>query len=375
VSANRQFTEEPQNAGWKRQQEREAQERERIRKAVATSELPLPAEIVQAVIYLPDEHSRGILQEHPGFALAERRSSYLTSLSVLELCLADLLSAIDNFEVEATAESSDLFSRINGAPLEAIERRIQKELFSSANAAASLVDHARRVRKCIEIPSYDDQLRASFGTDGLHDFVIGLRVLLHHLHIVEAGWQMRTKYSEGTKSATFMIRKATVLRAIAQFPERFGGEKSGSLLAYVNGTADSIDLRVIFEDYRARIARFHGWLREQLASSSLVALRDYDRCMLEKKNLGVRTWWNMLLGNWLRNWKVPPNPHDHLQKYLTPEQRAEVYKLPRNSKAQVDLVIKYMDTDQAINDNLRKLAYELFERSPPLDSRSTLESA
>jgi len=97
--------------------------------------------------------------------------------------------------------------------------------------------------------------------------------------------------------------------------------------------------------------------------------------MQQKKNLGTRMWWNMLLGNWLRNWKVPPNPHDHLHKYLTPEQLTEVYKRPRSSKAQVDLVISYMDTDKAIDDGLREQAYELFERSPPPESPSLLKSA
>lgn len=365
MTAKSQLTEELWNEHSMRQQEREAQERERIRQAVATSDVPLAPELVRAVIYLPDEHARAILREHPGFALAERRSSYLTSLSIMELSLKDLLNAIANFEQRAIAEGSTLFDRIDSSALEAIEHRIRKELFATANAAASLVDHSRRVQKRLELPGYKDQLRACFGTDGLHDFVIGLRVLLHHLLIVEADWNIQASFSEGTKSATFMISKATLRRAIAQFRKGFGGDKSALLLAYVNAAPDSMDLKVIFEDYRSRVARFHGWLHEQLASDSLVALRDYDRCLQEKRNLGARMWWNMLLGNWLRNWKVPPNPHEHLHKYLTPEQVVEIYKLPRNSKAQVDLVISYIDTDQAIDDGLRKLAYELFERSPP----------
>jgi hypothetical protein len=70
----------------------------------------------------------------------------------------------------------------------------------------------------------------------------------------------------------------------------------------------------------------------------------------------------------LRNWKAPPDPHKHLHKYLTPAQRDEVYKLPRNSSAQVDLVIAYMDPDKAVDDALRAYAYELFERSPPAEA-------
>jgi hypothetical protein len=119
-----------------------------------------------------------------------------------------------------------------------------------------------------------------------------------------------------------------------------------------------------FYPYRPRMTRFHSWFRERLDSDVLIALRDYDRIMLEKKRPGTRTWWHILMGNWLRNWKVPPNPHDHLPRYLTPEQLEAVYKVPRNSKEQVDLVISYIDTDNAIDDALRAEAYELFERSP-----------
>lgn len=364
MTAEPRLTEALWNKLWKEQQERGTQERERIRQAVATSEVPLAPELVQAVIYLPDEHSSAILQGHPGFALAERRSSYLTSLSIMELSLVDLLNAIDNFEQEALAEGSTLFNRIGGAALESTERRIQKELFATANAAASLVDHSRRLQKRINFHGYNDQRRVCFGVDGLHELVIGLRVILHHLHVVPAGWNMQSSFSEGTRSATFKINKETLLHVVEQYPDKFGAENRDALLVYLQAAPSSIDLKAMFEDYRGRAAQFHMWLREQLASNSLLALRDYDRCIQEKKNLGARTWWNMLLGNWLRNWKVPPNPHDHLNKYLTPEQIVEIYKLPRNSRAQVDLVINYVDTDQAIDDELRKLAYELFERSP-----------
>ncbi len=181
---------------------------------------------------------------------------------------------------------------------------------------------------------------------------------------------MQTSF-EGNATASFTINKDDLLRAIDQHPERFSGKKGEPLRAYVNTKSEKIDLTIIFEDYRNRMAKFNTWLCEKLAADTLVALRDYDHCVQEKKNNGTRMWWNMLLGNWLRNWEKPPNPHDHLHKYLTPEQLSEVYMLPRNSKAQVDLVIRYLDTDQAIDEELRKQAYELFERSPPFENKTT----
>lgn len=358
------FTREELNAIMAQQIQREAEYRERVREAVAAAEPPLPDDLVKAVIQLFDSHTRSIMRGHKGAVLAERRSSYQTSLSIMELAYEDLLSAIETFAAEALREDTTLFSRLDPGALEVFERRIQKELFATANAAASLVDHARRVQKILELSNYDSQVAAAFGHDGLHDFVIALRVLLHHLHMVEAGWNKTNSFSDGKKTATFMVHKDAVQRRVDQYSDKFGGNKD-ALRAFVEAAPNNIDLKTTFEEYRARMRVFHAWLNDQLESESLIALRDYDRIMLEKKRLDTRTWWNMLIGNWLRNWKTLPNPHDHLQKYLTPVQLEEVYKLTRNSKEQVDLIIRFVDTDDAIDDGLRKQAYELFERSPP----------
>ncbi|NUQ36033.1 MAG: hypothetical protein HUU29_13960 [Planctomycetaceae bacterium] len=345
------------------QHARDSAHRDGIRQAVATSDVPLPAELAEAVVQLNDKYTREIMRSHPGFALAERRDSYRTSLAIMEQCLEDLLVVLARFENEAVTDASKLFYTNDDSALRRFERTMQKELFACANAAASLVDHARRVDKCHSLPEYQEQRLACFGTDGLHDFVIALRVMLHHLHVVEAGWSMTTSYSEGTKTATFKLCKATVQRVIAASPERFMRPSDEAMLAYVDAASKSIDLREIFLDYRARIAKFHGWMKRELASDSLVALRDYDRILQEKVNADHRMQWKALMGNWLR-WKVPPNPHNHLAKYLTPKQLEQVYALPRNSKEQVDLVIRFMDKEGAIDEALRKQAYELFERSP-----------
>jgi hypothetical protein len=352
------------NALWRQQEEVESQRRERLRQAVAASSVPLPPELAHAVINLNDKYTRAILRGHAGFTLAERRDSYLTSLAVMEQCLDDLLAAICVFENAALAEDPTLFHRQDDAELRRFERRIQKELFATANAAASLVDHARRVDKCHALPDYQAKCVECFGTDGLHDFVIALRVMLHHLHMVEAGWNMTTGFSEGTKTATFKISKQAVLRVIEANPDRFKRPAEAAMRAYVDAAEDSIDLRAVFCDYRARMARFHAWLKAELESETMVALRDHDALIQRKVNADQLMFWKAMLGNWL-NWKTPPDPHKHLPRYLSKAELEEVYKRPRNSKEQVDLVIRFMDKHNAVDDALRQQAYQLFERSPP----------
>ena len=65
------FTEELWNELRSHQQEREAQERERIRQAIATSGVPLPPELVRAVIHAAEEEPRdAYVVEHAAWQLA-----------------------------------------------------------------------------------------------------------------------------------------------------------------------------------------------------------------------------------------------------------------------------------------------------------------
>jgi hypothetical protein len=197
------FTQEQIELIWQQQKLREADERERVRQAVKTSDAPLSEDLAAAVIayFVTDMHE--IMRGHAGYPFAERRNSYRTSLSIMERCLHDLLTAIDRFE--AAALSDDFFGPGRVDKAKTFESEIQKELFATANAAVSLVDHARRVIKLHSLPDYEARRLEAFGSDGLHEFVTALRVLLHHLHVVDAGWNISQSFSKGTKSATFVL--------------------------------------------------------------------------------------------------------------------------------------------------------------------------
>jgi hypothetical protein len=242
------------------------------------------------------------------------------------------------FETAALSEESGYFDPGGESESGRTDRRIQKKLFATANAAASLVDYARRVHKLHPLPDYDAMRTECFGADGLHEFVIGLRVALHHLHALEAGSRIVYSFSEGTNSATFVIGKAVLVRILDAYADRFGSGRK-LMQDYINTSSDQIDLRAVFLNYRARVARVHGWMGRELESDALVALRDYDSLIRRKINADKLMFWKAMMGNWLRNWKTPPHPHKHLSRYLTPAQLDEVYKLPHNSKQQVDLVI------------------------------------
>jgi hypothetical protein len=94
-------------------------------------------------------------------------------------------------------------------------------------------------------------------------------------------------------------------------------------------------------------------------------LHDYDSIIHEKVQRDRRMTYYALLDNWL-NWERPPDLHNHLDSYLSAEQLETVYKLPRNSREQVDLVISYADREGIVDDRIREKIYELFQRSGTL---------
>lgn len=330
-----------------------------IRSAVAESPIPIPQELLERLALLNPSEVHEALREHPGRVLWERNKSYRISYEVFNRSFSDLISAIEHFE--ADAQDGSLFERMRHPELRTHEQIIQKELFSATNAAHSLVDHSSyRLQKLAKVPNYTPQLQDKFGNDGLHDFVISLRTLLHHLHVIKPGYQWERRFEkDAVAKVGFMLDQPGLLQVAQEIydPPRFK-----KIEKYLKDSPKKIDLKVVFLDYRERVAAFHSWFSQALEIHAFDAVRDYDRCVMENRRLATRTWWNAMLGNWL-NWKVPPNPYDHLAKYLSPAQMKQVYNLPMRSTEQVNKVIEFVDVDGACDDHIRKQAYELFQRA------------
>ena len=86
-------------------------------------------------------------------------------------------------------------------------------------------------------------------------------------------------------------------------------------------------------------------------------LKDYRRCELLLKRIRTRLSYKLMLQ------LTKPgrtDPYEHLDKFLTNEQRNQVFKLSKKSKKQVDLIIQLADPIGAIDDEIRKKVYELF---------------
>ena len=341
-------------------------ERERVRHTLTAATVPIPADVVETLCQLNPHDARDALRDHPGHSLWEKRRSYEASLHVFERSVRDLLRAIQDFE-ELSRDGS-IFDRTRETELDEIGYGIQKELFAAANAAHALVDHStRRLQKSIQVPGYDERRRECFGDDGLHEFMIGLRTILHHIQMLRPGWQVQRRFSESDHEASFKLGRDELSLTVEEAKKSFSASMLRQLRRYLEDAPGTIDLRQVCEEYRRRAREFHSWFSAEVEARGSEELRDYQRCCREIDNAAARIWWKMMLGNWL-NWKTPPNPYNHLHRYLTPEQLEEVYRLPMRSPEQVDKVIEFVDRDGACDGELRELAYDLFRRSNPAPS-------
>jgi hypothetical protein len=340
-----------------------AWQREAVRDAVKASSVPIPQAIVGDIALLNPSDALDVLKDHPGFKIWRRWKSYLAALALFERAMADLFDAIN--ALVAAMREENLFARPHRHRLDEGVLRVHKELFAAGNAAHSLKDHASyRLQDVVQIAAFKAKLAEHFGHDGLHDFVIGLRTITHHIDVVEPNLHITRRFGSNGDAIAFHLDREK-LRAIVDSVKADSGKyqinKPGRV--YLDKAPAKIDVRCTYEDYLRRARGFHGWFRGLLESQPPAELQDFERCLKANSDMAERTWWKALLGNWL-NWDIPPNPYDHLARFLTAEQLEEVNRLPKKSQQQVDKIVALVDDNGACDDELRQRAYELFRRAP-----------
>jgi len=119
------LTEEEWRERIERQETWKAERREKLRKVLAETPMPLSDRDIQTLVGIPDSDFQYIIRGHPAYKLAHRRASYRMILSVFELSLQDLVAVIDRFANEAMSEERDIFEVRGKERLEAIERRVR----------------------------------------------------------------------------------------------------------------------------------------------------------------------------------------------------------------------------------------------------------
>jgi hypothetical protein len=157
-----------------RAEQRQSRERKAgIKAALSKSPIPVPDDLQDAILGLFVTDAIEVLRAHLGFEPEEKIRSLRTTFELFNRASFDLMSALDVFDL--FSQRPEFSYRSHKEELTAIESRIRKEIFAFSALAHSLQDHCRRLRSDWEPPGMAEQISGCFGSDGLHDFVCGLR--------------------------------------------------------------------------------------------------------------------------------------------------------------------------------------------------------
>jgi len=310
--------------------------------------VPVSDEVLEKLVGVVGDEHESIMSLHPGHDIEGKIKSLQTVLDTYRRSHADLMTRLDEFDV--ASKDGTLFYRPRGAELKKHEEGCRKEIFALSSAAAALVDHARRVTKCVTIPQFDE-IRAKNFDSGQHVFIKELRNELNHLTFHEAGWSINIDWSNrdagAMQSSHFEFKSATLLR---------NGKFNAEAQKYIRGQEERIDVRNLFETYGKSVSNFYAWVLPEIEARLPAKVQDYRRCIRVRMAHLKRSTYRLLLA------QVTPETdlNSHLSEYLTPEEWEEINALPDHSKQRIDRIIEIVDEDGACDDELRGLVYKAF---------------
>lgn len=319
----------------RKRREEELKRIEKIKAVVPVTPLPFYDKAVDAILSFMDRDVQYIMRSHPGYKMAQKIASYRVVRSIMEKCIDDMIQVVDDFAFMANTKDEKLFDGSSRNVRAAFEQRALKELFAVTNGAAAVVEHFRRIWRTKEIPERLLKMDEHFGTDGLKEFVISLRVLLHHKRIIAPEWEVEYVFTEGRKTPSFKLDKQNLLVAIDENLE--AGERTRAL-AYVRTHGDDIHPRQLFEEYRRRMRSFNEWLESHFASETYAEVHDYERIMREKKRRDWRRWWNNHLKSALK--KAGVDGYAVLYDDLTPEEIEALGKIPHGTEEHTSALMR-----------------------------------
>ena len=235
--------------------------------------------------------------------------------------------------------------------LKRLEWDLQRRLYHFTSTAQTLVDMGRILREALspEAASEYKRLRSSIFDTEEHEFVIALRNSFIHVKLPDAQWNVTHRLSgDGREVETQVLLVTTELIKSRKW--------SSAAIKYAENHK-KVQVEILANSYGMKVLEFNRLLLDYVENLQNSDLKDYRRCELLLERSRTRTSYELMLQ------LTKPgrtDPYEHLENYLTRDQREQVLKLPMKSKEQVDLIIEFADPIGAVDDGIREKVYELF---------------
>jgi hypothetical protein len=226
---------------------------------------------------------------------------------------------------------------------------VQRGIFTTCSASLALVDHTRRISRKITIDGYSEAVARSFASNGLHQFIQGLRNYSSHRTIAKANWQVNYGLKQQSASVSFLI-DSTALQDWEEWTPQ--------ALNFIREQGASIDAEKTIDQYAKLVSEFHQWLRYQIRKNHESEIEEFLRYRNIVEGFKEYYGFNMLIGH--LNETAKAHPEMYLERFLTDEQIKVVLACPSGSSERVDKIIHFLDTYGACDSTLRAKLLRVF---------------
>jgi hypothetical protein len=314
--------------------------------AYSLGPLPWSNETLERAYFRGFAEAYEAIRQHPGYELHRRVQSLQSALRLFCKWCSHFLDELEKFHIEAH-EGKTLEKR-HALDLKGFEDSFQEALYIVASTAMTLVDQSRGIKNHLDQTEYQSRAEL-FANDPAHRLIQELRNDVIHVSLHKPNW--RRSYKEDGNSSTEMIL----------LPHQLSRSSEWHQLArkYLQAQPDGIAIGQLIKEYQVKVNAFHEWLHTALQASVGNTIADYLRCERHLKTIGSRSMWRLMLLQVVIPQKR--DPYSYLDRYLTPEELAEVSRLPSRSKTQVDRIIELVDEYGACDEELRGLVYQAFQ--------------
>lgn len=319
--------------------------------------VPFPDELIERLVFHAVGQSERFLRIHPGYRIAKKYEAYGQCYQLFTHCFAHLEKALSAYA--SFIQREDSLYRTSDPVKQGLETDVLKEFFSLSNAAHALQDQStRRMMEVCASCDVSNALVTHFGDDNLHDFIVGIRGLIHHVHLLRPEAQTTIKFEPKSIKTSFYISREDFEWLMQHYPKSI----SAKAKTYLSNCSDKIFIDELYRDYVARASCFHAWFSEHIAHNKPIEVSDFERCALLKKQIVQRVHWRSLIDNWLQ-WDVPPNPYNHIHRYLDFDEINDIEAMEYGTREQIDRLIEMVDVDGACDAELRKMIYNWFDKA------------
>ncbi len=309
---------------------------------------PWSRDTIETAIFESLSDAREAIEETLGGKLWRALQDLEDTIWIFNTSTTELLDEICLFGDRS--KNPAFWNQVNVNEAEGYTRAVKKKLFHCTSSLMALVDHARNFQRTTPIGEYADQLKATFSSPGLHNFLQCLRNYNTHWRIAQANWVIQHDLKSHSREALFTVTKLELLA--------WDGWTTKAR-EYIESASDTIDIYELFSGYRKHVQRFYAWHKGAVLEAHAQILQSYFEYKRLYEGLQKKYMWNLIIS------RAPKtlNPFQYLDQYLQKHQIERLLAYEHRSKTQVDALIRMLDMEEFCDDALYEKLMAIFRSS------------